>query len=146
MSQWQNWYWFVIGGVLMFLELAVFGAVLLWFGIAAILTGVVSYFLMSDMGGLAQIWLFLAFAIASLGGIAATRKYIYGKPPQQQVNARLQQMVGQRGILDTPILAGRGSMRLGDTVWAVRGPELPAGTVVDIVSFDGETHAVRKAD
>ncbi|MGI9504126.1 MAG: NfeD family protein [Geminicoccaceae bacterium] len=36
-----------------------------------------------------------------------------------------------------PIVNGRGRIKLGDGTWAVTGPDLPAGHMVEIVGAEG---------
>jgi membrane protein implicated in regulation of membrane protease activity len=43
-------------------------------------------------------------------------------------------MVGKLATLAEPIKNGRGRIKLGDTLWRVSGPDLPAGTQVRVVS------------
>jgi membrane protein implicated in regulation of membrane protease activity len=39
--------------------------------------------------------------------------------------------------LEKPIVDGAGTVRIGDTVWRVAGPDAPAGSRVKIVQADG---------
>jgi membrane protein implicated in regulation of membrane protease activity len=48
------------------------------------------------------------------------------------LNNRVAQLVGQTATLEQPITNGVGHVRLGDTLWRVKGPDLPAGTQVRI--------------
>src|SRR6185295_8903711 len=59
-----------------------------------------------------------------------------------EVNLGTTRHVGQRGVLATAIVAGRGSVKLGDTVWPVTGPDMPAGTTVTVTGTDGVTLTV----
>jgi membrane protein implicated in regulation of membrane protease activity len=47
------------------------------------------------------------------------------------------QLVGQSHDLLDPIIDGRGSIKIGDTIWRVEGPELPRGARIKVVSADG---------
>jgi hypothetical protein len=38
--------------------------------------------------------------------------------------------------LTEPIINGRGRIRINDTMWRVKGPDLPTGTEVRVVAFD----------
>jgi membrane protein implicated in regulation of membrane protease activity len=53
--------------------------------------------------------------------------------------------VGQRLVLVEPITNGRGKARVGDGAWMVAGPDLPAGTEVEVVSVSGSLLQVRPA-
>lgn len=52
---------------------------------------------------------------------------------EPDLNRRGSQYIGRMAPLVEAIEAGRGKVRLGDTVWAVEGPDLPAGTMVRVV-------------
>ncbi|HHV70888.1 MAG TPA: NfeD family protein, partial [Ochrobactrum intermedium] len=52
------------------------------------------------------------------------------------LNRRGEQLVGQRATLTEPIINGRGRIRINDTMWRVKGPDLPAGTEVRVIAFD----------
>lgn len=140
----EAWHWFVIGVVLMVLEVFVFGAVLLWLGIAAIVVGIVVLF-SPDLGWQNQVWIFMGVAMVSVAiGLMIRRRYL--RPKDEMVNLGSRRFVGQHGLLDTPIVAGRGSVRIGDTVWPVTGPDLPAGAHVKVTGSDGITLAVEKSE
>lgn len=53
------------------------------------------------------------------------------------LNRRGKQYSGRVVPLVEAIETGRGRVRLGDTVWTVEGPDLPAGAMVRIVGSDG---------
>jgi membrane protein implicated in regulation of membrane protease activity len=58
---------------------------------------------------------------------------------QPLLNQRERQLVGRTATLEEPIVEGRGRIRLGDTLWRVSGPDLPAGTRVRVTAAaDGE--------
>lgn len=140
----EAWHWFVLGIVLMVLEVFVFGAVLLWTGIAAMIVGVIA------LSYPAMTWEFqvVAFVVIALVSVAVglgLRKRRAHAPTPQFVNLGTARFVGQEGILDTAIVAGRGSLRLGESVWPVTGPDMPAGTRVKIIASDGVSLTVAKA-
>lgn len=53
---------------------------------------------------------------------------------QPDLNRRGAQLVGRMAVVEEAIEAGRGKVRVGDTVWPAEGPDLPAGTRVRIVA------------
>src|SRR6185312_15010415 len=57
----------------------------------------------------------------------------------------LAQAIGQRYELIEPIINGRGKARVGDGQWLVSGPDLPAGSTVEVVAVQGTTLKVRAA-
>lgn len=61
------------------------------------------------------------------------------------LNRRGSQYVGRVAPLIEDIEAGRGKIRLGDTVWSVEGPEMPVGASVRIVGSKGAVLKVEAA-
>jgi membrane protein implicated in regulation of membrane protease activity len=55
------------------------------------------------------------------------------------------QLIGQSFDLIDPIVNGRGSIKTGDTIWRVEGPELPQGARIEVVGADGTLLKVVKA-
>ena len=56
---------------------------------------------------------------------------------QPNLNQRGQQYVGSELVLVEPIEQGSGKAKLGDGVWKVSGPELPAGARVRVTGVNG---------
>lgn len=138
--------WWLLALLLIALEVALPGYFLLWIGIGAGATGVLVW-LLPGMSLLAQ-----AIAFAVLAALAcAVYAYVVrprlrrGDAAGDQLNRRGAQMVGQRYVLIEPIVNGRGKARVGDGAWLVSGPDLPLGTVVEVVGVDGTTLRVRPA-
>ena len=74
------------------------------------------------------------------------RRVIDEASDQPLLNRRAEQFIGQRYRLDTAIVGGRGKVRIGDSPWLAEGPDLPAGTEVEVIGVDGTTVKVRAAD
>ena len=137
------WNWFVIAAVFLLIELMLPGVFMLWLGLAAIMVGVIS---------LATVWSwqaqFIAFALLSLACIPAWR-YFARKVEQPAdrpfLNRRAEGYVGRVFTLEKPIVDGVGTVRIEDTVWRVKGPDLPAGSRVKIARTDGAELAVEAA-
>jgi inner membrane protein len=135
LAEYGPWSWIVAGLVLLALELVVPGGYLLWMGIAGILTGLVTFVQQPPW---AVQW--LIFGILSLVSILTwvrvnrNRKQDSDRP---LLNQRTEQFVGQQAVLDQPIVGGFGRLALGDTVWRIAGPDLPAGQRIRIVGADG---------
>ena len=62
------------------------------------------------------------------------------------LNQRARQLVGRNFVLATPIQSGRGRITAGDSLWSVKGPDLPVGTSVRVVDADGTVLIVEAAD
>ena len=129
------WVWIVVGAVLLALELVVPGGFLLWLGIAGIITGLAAFVQPIDWP-----FQFLIFGGLSLVLIVAWTRYFKGREPESDrpmLNRRADTFIGHEAELDEPIVNGVGRLRLGDTLWRVAGPDLPAGRRVRIVAADG---------
>lgn len=132
------WNWFILGVVLLAIEVLVPGAFMLWFGMAALAVGLIS--LVIDWPWQAQL---VAFSVLSIGSILLWR-HLGGRPtdeapPQPFLNRRADGFVGRVITLEKPIVDGSGSVRIGDTFWLIRGSDLPAGARVRVVGADGGT-------
>ena len=133
------WAWWVLGIILLIAEVLLPGFFLLWVGIAAILTGALSLMLWD-----AAFWTWhvqwLVFAALSLAAVFAGRRFVTGRGTASDepfLNQRGEGLVGRTATLEQPISEGRGRIRLDDTQWTVRGPDLPVGTRVRVVSGTG---------
>ncbi|MBN9255807.1 MULTISPECIES: NfeD family protein [unclassified Mesorhizobium] len=128
------WNWMVLGFVLLVMELITPGAFMLWIGIAALIIGALSLAIWD-----AAIWTWqvqvLAFLVLSVISavigktLASSRRTLSDQP---LLNRRGQQLIGRMATLAEPIKDGRGRVKLGDTLWRVSGPDLPAGTQVRV--------------
>ena len=137
------WAWIVAGLVLLALELVVPGGFLLWMGISGIVTGLGVLFW--AIGWPLQ-W--LIFGVLSLVSIALWVRWTRSRPSatdRPYLNRRAEQFVGQEAVLEQPIQQGFGRVVLGDTVWRVSGPDLPAGQRVRIVGSAGAVLQVEAA-
>ncbi|NGX99591.1 MAG: NfeD family protein, partial [Candidatus Afipia apatlaquensis] len=131
-SELGPWNWMVLGFVLLVMEVIAPGVFMLWIGIAALLIGVVSLLIWD-----AAIWTWqvqvLAFLALSVISAFVGKKLVGGRnvpTDQPLLNRRGQQLIGRMATLAEPIRNGRGRIKLGDTLWRVSGPDLPAGTQV----------------
>jgi membrane protein implicated in regulation of membrane protease activity len=129
------WAWIVAGIVLLGLELVASGGVLLWLGVAGIVTGVLSLLVPLDwpVEG-------LIFGVVALVSIVLWLRFLRGRTPRTDrpyLNRRADRFIGHEALLDEAISEGFGRVVLGDTVWRVAGPDLPVGTRVRIVGSEG---------
>lgn len=137
------WGWFVAGVVLLALELVVPGGILLWLGTAGIITGLATLFQPIDWP-----FQFLIFGILSIVSIVAWMRYFKGRDQASDrplLNRRAEAYIGHEAVLDEPIRDGYGRLSLGDTIWRIAGPDLPAGKRVRIVSAEGAVLKVEAA-
>jgi membrane protein implicated in regulation of membrane protease activity len=130
------WNWMVLGFILLVAEVAAPGIFMLWIGIAALLVGAASL-LLWDAGFWSWQVQVLVFLVLSLLSAYAGKKLMGGRNQQDTdqplLNRRGEQMIGRTATLAEPIREGRGRIQIGDTLWRVSGPDLPAGTRVKVV-------------
>ena len=138
------WAWIVAGVVMLALELVVPGGIMLWLGVAGLVTGLVLFVQPID-------WAlqFLLFGALSLVLIVAWLRFNRGRERPSDspfLNRRAERFIGQELVLDEPIRDGFGRVALGDTKWRVSGPDLAAGQRIRIVGADGAVLRVEIAN
>ena len=138
-----GWAWWVLGLVLLGLEVVVPGLFFLWFGIAAILIGISA--LLIDWPWQMQVIGFLVLSVvaALLGRRYAADANVESDDPL--LNLRAGRLTGRTFVLIDPIVEGRGRVRVDDTVWQVRGADAPAGARVVVTGADGPVLQVEPA-
>jgi hypothetical protein len=130
------WLWLALGMLLVSLEVIVPGVHFLWFGIAAIL--VAGTIFTGMIGGFE--WQLLAFALLSLGSLWTGRRLATGSKVDADaatLNEPALRYVGRRVVVEDAIVAGRGRVRVGDTIWQAEGADAPAGAQVVVTSTRG---------
>ncbi|MFZ1774706.1 MAG: NfeD family protein [Rhizobiaceae bacterium] len=141
------WIWMVLGFILLILEILAPGFFLLWIGLAAIATGTLSLALWE-----AAIWPWqvqvLVFLALSLAFAFAGKKVMAARgddSDQPLLNQREKQLVGRTATLAEPIAEGHGRIKLGDTQWRVKGPDLPSGARVRVTGVEDSVLMVEAA-
>lgn len=140
----EFWHWWVLGVLLIAIEVFVPSTVLLWPGIAAIIVGIV---LLAgvDIGWQVQV---LAFAFLSLTSLFGWRAYARNRPTptnNADLNRRGHHCIGRTYVLEEAITDGRGSLKAEGTIWRIAGPDLAAGSRVTVVDVDGASLRVEEA-
>lgn len=131
------WSWVVFGLILLGLEILVPGVFLLWIGLGALLTGALSFFLWDAGLWTWQVQTIIFALFAAIFAFAGRRIMDRDNDSDQPLlNQRTMALVGRITTLDEPIRNGEGRVRLDDTLWLVRGPDLDAGAKVRIASAD----------
>lgn len=142
-SHLQWWHWWIAAALLGAVETVLPGAVAIWFAVGAAIVG--ALLLIVPLPWQLQLVLFGALSIAAL---YLWRRYKVGGPESPglpRLNRRGEQYIGQECTLLDPISGGYGRARIGDSVWKVRGPDLPAGASVRITGADGAVLVVEAA-
>ena len=138
------WHWWVLGLVLVVIEMIAPGFFLLWIGLAAGVTGVI----LAIAPGLGWQVQFLIFGVLAIGSVVAARSYFRRNPivsDDATLNRRGAQYIGRIFSLDEAIVNGVGKVKVGDSWWRAEGPDLPAGERVKVVGVDGNMLKVEKA-
>jgi inner membrane protein len=131
------WDWIILGGILLAIEVMAPGTFILWLGVSAILVGLISFAI--DWSWQAQ---GVAFAVLAVISVALWWKIgRRGKQDDESdqpfLNRRAQALVGRVFTLEKPIVDGAGTVRIGDSVWRISGPDCAAGSRIRIARADG---------
>jgi membrane protein implicated in regulation of membrane protease activity len=137
------WNWFIAAAILFGIEIMAPGTFTLWLGLSALLVGLIS--LAIDWSWQAQLVTFAVFAVAS---IPLWRRFFRGtQQPSDHLllNRRNDALIGRFFKLENAIVDGFGTVRVGDTVWRVSGPDTPVGSRVKVTGTDAAVLIVAPA-
>jgi len=129
------WDWFIVGGLLLILEILAPGVFMLWLGLAALLVGLIS--LAIDWSWQAQFVAFAGFAVAAIPLWRRLAAKVEAPTDQPFLNRRAEALVGRVFTLERPIVDGIGTMAIDDSVWRITGTDAPAGSHVKVTRVDG---------
>ncbi|AEF98744.1 NfeD family protein [Methylomonas methanica] len=136
------WYWWVLAVGFLALEIVVTGFFFLWLSVAAFIVGAVLLLAPSTSFEM-QLFLFSVLAVSSLLG---WRKYSRTREVDQTdhpfLNKRGAQYVGRTFEVVAPIENGQGKIKVGDSLWLVRGEDCPLGSKVKVVAVKGTVFEV----
>ena len=130
-----HWVWLTLGLVLAGLEMLVPGVYLIWLALAAIITGVLTYTL--DLSVPMQV---IDFVFLSLIIAFSAKRFLRDRPIESSdplMNRRGARLVGETAVVVQAIEHGSGRIRLGDSEWIARGPNVAAGERVRISGSEG---------
>jgi len=141
-----HYLWWIVALVLIAIEVIMPGYFMLWIGVGAAATGL----LVLMVPGLPLLAQAIAFAVLAFVSCAAywyviRPKLLRNESVDGRLNRRGEQLIGQRYVLIEAIVNGRGKARVGDGQWLVSGPDLPAGSTVEVVAVEGAMLKVRPA-
>ena len=130
-----HWWWLIGAAALGILEIFVPGIFLAWIAAAAALTGIVVALLPLDLPFQLALFGLLAMAAVFGGRRHYERNPVASSDPM--LNDRTARLIGQKVVVVTAIENGEGRVKVGDGVWAARGPDVPAGTRMIVTGADG---------
>ena len=132
-----HWVWLTLGVLLAGLEMLVPGVYLIWLGIAAIVTGVLTGLLHLSLPMQVIDFVFLSLIVTF-----SARRFLSESPIRSAdplMNRRGARMVGQSAVVVQAIEHGSGRVHVGDSDWIASGPDLAVGERVRITGNDGAT-------
>ncbi|KAB0679847.1 NfeD family protein [Aureimonas leprariae] len=134
--------WWILGLLLLGLEVVLPGVYLLFFGIAALVVGA-NGFLVPGLSWQSEVVGFVVVSVVAvlLGHRWYGQKRVSGE--SDGLNRRTARLIGRRATLTDAIEHGQGRVKIEDGWWRVEGPDLPVGAQVVIESADGSLLRVR---
>lgn len=137
-------FWLSLGGLLLATEMLGGNGYLLWSGVAAVITGLVTWLLPISWEWQGVLFALLTLLAAWLWWRWMSNRVKRQRPGDSHLNQRGQQLIGSRFVLENTLVNGRGHMRVGDSSWPVSAEEdLTAGTKVEVVAIEGITLRIR---
>jgi len=135
-SKYGSWSWIVGGLILLALELMLPGGILIWLGLAAVATGLVTFII--PIGWAMQWAIYGALALISIIlWLKYGRKAMNTKTDNPFLNDRAKRFIGREIVLDKAIDQGYGRVKLDDTIWRVSGQDMAKGSMVKITGYEG---------
>jgi membrane protein implicated in regulation of membrane protease activity len=123
---------------------ALVSVVLPWIGIALALVGGFKLSRGEAGGG----WWLSAGAVLLILDVAIDFVWAHpaiSKSDEPDLNRPAAQLVGRVLVVAEAIEAGRGKVRVGDTLWPAEGPDVPAGSDVRVIAAKATVLVVERA-
>ncbi|MBF0448639.1 MAG: NfeD family protein [Magnetococcales bacterium] len=141
----NHYHWWIIGILLVILEVLAPAFFFLWMGFAAGLVGV-ALLIFPELGWKSQL---LTFSLLSVVSIYLSREYLKKKPiatDQPTLNRRGSQYIGRFFTLTSPIVNQVGRIQVDDSIWKVVGPDLAIGEKIRVIEVQGTDLIVEPAE
>ncbi|MCP4935225.1 MAG: NfeD family protein [bacterium] len=132
------WNWFILAGILGVMEVIAPGYFLIWYGLAALSVGGLA--LAIDISWQMQL---IMYAVIGMGLLIASLRFAgsrAGESDRPMLNKRAKSYLGKTYELLDDTSNGRGSVRVGDSIWSVQienGANLAKGKGVLITDVNG---------
>lgn len=140
--QFGPWLWFALAVVLLVLESIVPGVHFVWFGLSAVVVGVLA--LSTPIGWEWQLIAFAVIALAAVFWVRQKSREESATPDVPDLNLRGAQYIGRVVTIEDAIVNGRGKVRVGDTVWSAKGEDGPKGASVKVTGTEGTVLVVSR--
>ena len=130
-----HWIWLTLGLLLAALEMLAPGVYLIWIALAALITGVLTavFDVSLPMQGVDFVFLSLIIAFSA-------RRVLKERPIESAdplMNRRGARLVGETATVVQAIEHGSGRVKLGDSEWIARGPDIAVGEHVRVSGSEG---------
>ncbi len=130
-----HWFWFAAGLILGGLEMVVPGVYLMWLAMAALATGVITLVAVPSLAVQATSFIFLSLIFAFSARRMLRDRPIVSSDPL--LNNRGGRLIGQTALVTQALVSGSGRIKVGDSEWIARGPDMAVGERVRIIGSDG---------
>lgn len=148
MAEWldtisTHWFWLSLGLLLGVAEMVAPGFFLMWLGLAALIVGILDYFLPITLA-----YQVAMFAILSVLTVFAGKKFLQNNPIETEdamLNDRGARLTGEIVTVVESITNGNGRVKVGDSVWSARGADADVGSRVKVTGADGAVLLVEGA-
>lgn len=148
MAEWldtisTHWFWLSLGLLLGVAEMVAPGFFLMWLGLAALIVGILDYFLPITVA-----YQVAMFATLSVITVFAGKKFLHDNPIESddsKLNDRGARLTGEVVTVVEPIINGNGRVKVGDSVWSARGVDAELGARVKVIGADGAVLLVEGA-
>lgn len=131
------WNWLILTCLFLVMEVFSVSFFFIFWAMAAAVLALITW-LMPQLSLPAQaLWFAILSVISiSLWWLLARRWQRDKNDTAMMLNSRSKQLIGRQFVLQTPIAGGQGRLQIDDSIWSVRGEDMPAGTTVVIVNAD----------
>nr|WP_314739065.1 NfeD family protein [uncultured Haemophilus sp.] len=144
LTNWTLWHWLILGFALLIGEVLTPGVFLLWWGLAALVTGILQFIFPNA----AFVQLAIFYAILACVFSVIWWKYQHSKDCREQSHSTLNQrdhaLLGAQGTVQEISPNGIGRGIFGDTTWRIQGDDLSVGDLIQVERVEGITLMVRK--
>ncbi len=136
LDQIEFWHWLIAAVVMIIIEMVLPAAYFLWMGISAFVVGLLLYAI-PGIPTLIQVITFGVLSVVSLYMYKRHQKMNPEEKDEPRLNRRGEQYIGRSFTLEEAIVNGVGKVKVDDSIWKVKGTDMPAGMKVRVMSVEG---------
>ncbi|MEM9243668.1 MAG: NfeD family protein [Pseudomonadota bacterium] len=129
------WVWIILAVIFFILDLIFARGYLLVTAIAAVIIAIATLL----FGKHSWYWYdssFVVIVIIFVVGLAIYKRWA-ARHDKLEHHERHHRFIGEKVKLKTPIVNGEGQIKLHDTIWIIKGEDMPSGSTVEITAVDG---------